>query len=163
MTGAELRGYRKAAGLSQTLLALRAGVSRECVRYWERKNNVEVRFGAPRRFCEVLGFGELSANCARARIWGLTSRNSLQAHLDALADAEMTRYLARAAHRALHRRVVCQANTRKGTHCRNLSEPGKRRCKFHGGKSTGPKTLEGKATIANAQRARWAKWRATRP
>lgn len=29
------------------------------------------------------------------------------------------------------------------------------RCKLHGGKSTGPKTPEGRARIAAAQRARW--------
>lgn len=29
------------------------------------------------------------------------------------------------------------------------------RCKLHGGKSTGPKTAEGRARIAAAQRARW--------
>jgi hypothetical protein len=40
--------------------------------------------------------------------------------------------------------------------------PGKRRCKFHGGASTGPKTSEGRATISAAQRVRWAKWRAAR-
>ncbi len=29
------------------------------------------------------------------------------------------------------------------------------RCRLHGGKSTGPKTPEGRARIAAAQRARW--------
>lgn len=29
------------------------------------------------------------------------------------------------------------------------------RCRLHGGKSTGPKTAEGRARIAEAQRARW--------
>jgi hypothetical protein len=29
------------------------------------------------------------------------------------------------------------------------------RCKLHGGKSTGPKTAEGRARIAAAQRLRW--------
>jgi hypothetical protein len=29
------------------------------------------------------------------------------------------------------------------------------RCRLHGGKSTGPKTPEGRARIAEAQRARW--------
>jgi hypothetical protein len=31
--------------------------------------------------------------------------------------------------------------------------------KFHGGLSTGPKTPEGRARIAEAQRKRWAAWR----
>jgi hypothetical protein len=38
------------------------------------------------------------------------------------------------------------------------SEPGKRRCRFHGGLSTGPRTAEGKVRIAAAQRRRWAEW-----
>ena len=32
------------------------------------------------------------------------------------------------------------------------AEPGKARCRFHGGKSTGPKTQAGRARIAEAQR-----------
>lgn len=53
----------------------------------------------------------------------------------------------------------CGALTRKGTPCRCKPLPGKRRCKFHGGASTGPKTPEGRERIAEAQRRRWAKWR----
>jgi hypothetical protein len=43
---------------------------------------------------------------------------------------------------------------------RNKSEPGRKRCKFHGGRLTGPKTAEGRARIAAAQRKRWARRRA---
>src|SRR5215472_13489883 len=35
-------------------------------------------------------------------------------------------------------------------HCRNWAVPGKRRCRFHGGLSTGPKTPEGKAAVVTA-------------
>jgi hypothetical protein len=43
-------------------------------------------------------------------------------------------------------RVRCGAKRhRDGEPCQALSEPGKRRCRFHGGKSTGPRTPEGKA------------------
>jgi hypothetical protein len=58
------------------------------------------------------------------------------------------------------RRVPCGAKTRKGQPCRNKSEPGRQRCKFHGGRSTGLKTPEGRARIAEAQRRRWDVWRA---
>ena len=54
-------------------------------------------------------------------------------------------------------RVRCRAKTRNGTPCLLMSEPGRKRCKFHGGKSTGPKTMEGRKRIAEAQRHRWAK------
>ncbi|WP_200832596.1 HGGxSTG domain-containing protein [Candidatus Halocynthiibacter alkanivorans] len=56
-------------------------------------------------------------------------------------------------------RVTCGAKTRKNKACRNLSILGKARCKYHGGASTGPKTIEGKERISEAQRKRWAKFR----
>ncbi|TNC63112.1 HGGxSTG domain-containing protein [Rubellimicrobium roseum] len=59
-------------------------------------------------------------------------------------------------------RAPCGALTRKKQPCRALSEPGRQRCRFHGGQSTGPKTPEGRARIAEAQRRRWAAWRATK-
>lgn len=43
---------------------------------------------------------------------------------------------------------------RDGQPCQARSEPGKRRCRFHGGKSTGPRTEEGRArALANLRRA----------
>lgn len=46
-------------------------------------------------------------------------------------------------------RVRCGAKRhRDGEPCEALSEPGKRRCRFHGGRSTGPRTPEGKARVA---------------
>ena len=56
-------------------------------------------------------------------------------------------------------RQRCGALTRKGTTrlCNLL--PSKRRCKFHGGASTGPRTSEGRKHIAEAQRQRCAAWR----
>ena len=38
----------------------------------------------------------------------------------------------------------CQAKTRQGTPCKCKPILGKRRCKFHGGSSAGPKTPAGK-------------------
>jgi len=51
-------------------------------------------------------------------------------------------------------RVPCLAKRRRdGQPCQALSVPGKRRCKWHGGCSTGPKTPEGKAkSLANLRR-----------
>jgi hypothetical protein len=53
-------------------------------------------------------------------------------------------------------RPRCGARTRQGAPCLVRVEPGKRRCRFHGGLSTGPRTAKGKARIAAAQRRRWA-------
>jgi hypothetical protein len=57
-------------------------------------------------------------------------------------------------------RPTCGAQTRKGEPCVARVVPGKRRCRFHGGLSTGPRTAEGKARISAAQRRRWAAWKA---
>ncbi|MCZ6497927.1 MAG: HGGxSTG domain-containing protein [Gammaproteobacteria bacterium] len=56
-------------------------------------------------------------------------------------------------------RPLCGAQTRTGGECKMRVEPGKQRCRFHGGMSTGPKTTEGRARIAEAQRRRWQRWR----
>jgi hypothetical protein len=56
-------------------------------------------------------------------------------------------------------RPVCGARNRQGKPCAVKVEPGKRRCRFHGGLSTGPKTAAGRACIAEAQRRRWNAWR----
>jgi hypothetical protein len=57
------------------------------------------------------------------------------------------------------RRPVCGATNREGRPCGNKGVMGKRRCKFHGGRSTGPLTPEGRARIAAAQKLRWAIYR----
>ncbi|WP_430539519.1 HGGxSTG domain-containing protein [Lysobacter niastensis] len=60
------------------------------------------------------------------------------------------------------RRVVCGARRhRDGRPCQAKSEPGKRRCRFHGGRSTGPRTAEGKTrALANLKQNRSATVRA---
>jgi hypothetical protein len=44
----------------------------------------------------------------------------------------------------------CGAKTRAGTPCQRPAITGKARCSLHGGKSTGPRTEEGRARIAAA-------------
>ena len=162
MTGSELRSHRKAAGLSQQALARGAGVSRDAVQYWEAKAEVDPRGWAPRRLFDALGLKVFcTSNRARGG-WGLTAFDEAQARLDAKADAQLALLRERLARRAARARVRCGAKTRRGTPCRSLSEPGRRRCKFHGGKSTGPRTPEGRARIAEAQRRRWEAWRAAK-
>ena len=65
-------------------------------------------------------------------------------------------WLARVAHAQSTARVTCGAKRhRDGQPCQAKSEPGKRRCRFHGGRSTGPKTPEGKArALANLRQNR---------
>ena len=44
----------------------------------------------------------------------------------------------------------CGAKTRHGIGCQKPPMKGKKRCRLHGGLSSGPKTAEGKARIAAA-------------
>ena len=56
-------------------------------------------------------------------------------------------------------RPACGAKTRSGGKCALRVEPGKKKCRLHGGLSTGPKTKEGRERIAAANRERWARRR----
>ena len=60
--------------------------------------------------------------------------------------------------------ALCGAKTRSGTPCAKYPINGKRRCRLHGGLSTGPRTAEGKARIAAAQlkHGRYVNWREKR-
>jgi len=44
----------------------------------------------------------------------------------------------------------CLAKTRRGTECQKPAIKGRSRCQLHGGRSTGPRTEEGRARIAAA-------------
>ena len=52
------------------------------------------------------------------------------------------------------KRARCGAKCRSGQPCKRLAMPGRKRCRNHGGCSTGPKTAEGQARIAEANRRR---------
>ena len=43
--------------------------------------------------------------------------------------------------------LACGAKTRAGTPCKNPAVRGRRRCRMHGGRSTGAKTPEGRARL----------------
>lgn len=160
-TGAQLQAVRRDAGYSQSALACLIGCSRNAVSYWENQSvidNGSLRYGVPKRIGKALGFEPLPINrtSTRARgdgvlLWHDAQQRSL--------DREFERLKARLASSAARHRQQCGAQTRKGQPCRNMSEAGRRRCKFHGGCSTGPKTAEGKARISEAQKARWAAYR----
>lgn len=67
-------------------------------------------------------------------------------------------YLQKHGRLAAHMRVPCGGRRRSdGQPCTALSVPGKRRCKWHGGCSTGPRTVDGKARVtANLRKRRGA-------
>jgi transcriptional regulator with XRE-family HTH domain len=153
MTGAELQTARAEAGWSQRELARRAGIHRSTVQYWEAKAGVDPLSWSMKRIARAFGWRISRHHRARAR----------HRVLDRETDAEfINRHFTGSTRRTLlrivNRRVICAAKTRKGTPCKAKSEPGKKRCRFHGGLSTGPKTEEGRRRIAEAQRSRWLKY-----
>lgn len=138
MTGAELKALRLSQGLSRPKLATLAAVHPHSVKYWEAKETVDLLGWAPKRLLSAIGYfpqarepRENFPTSARAGGGVLISESRI-------SDSGK-----------------CGAKTRRGGHCRARPIPGKTRCKFHGGLSTGPKTTEGKARIAEAQRRRW--------
>lgn len=154
MTGAELQAHRKAVGLTQQNLAKLAGIGRDAVSYWECKDQIDLRGWAVRRMLTALGIpldSVLMDQYARARGWGLSQSDDILAKFQTIARV-------RPSTRHKEKRSICGAKTRKGEPCLNKSEPGRARCKFHGGKSTGPKSEEGRARIAEAQKKRWTKF-----
>ena len=60
--------------------------------------------------------------------------------------------------------VRCGAKTRSGVPCAKFPMEGKRRCRLHGGLSTGPKTDAGREAIsaANTKHGRYKNWREKR-
>lgn len=86
---------------------------------------------------------------------GINSRIA-DARARAYDSGGVTRRQAANAAQSASLRVVCRARRhRDGQPCRALSEPGKRRCRFHGGRSTGPRTPEGRAlALANLKQNR---------
>lgn len=140
-TGADLRAARLAKGWSLRELARRARLTHGAVRYWEAKTRVDPRGHAPKRIAQALG-AKLPDNF----------RTTMRARSGALVFSAFMP-------KAKPAQTRCGARTRKGHPCRARPEPGRTRCRFHGGKSTGPRTPEGKARVAEAQRKRWAEWR----
>lgn len=62
----------------------------------------------------------------------------------------------------MRQKIKCGARTRRGTPCQCKAIRTKRgamRCRLHGGLSTGPRTIEGRARISEAMRQRWEKQR----
>jgi hypothetical protein len=59
----------------------------------------------------------------------------------------------------MRQKIKCGARTRRGAPCQCKAIRTKRgamRCRLHGGLSSGPKTIEGRARISEAMRQRWA-------
>jgi len=156
VTGKELAKIRKAAGLSQTRLAELSGVGRHAISYWANRATVSPTAYAIIAIARVLNLPDIGGVKRARTTWGIRMRALVEAQ-NLAAKRQMEWLLEQAVLEAANRRVQCNAKTRKGSPCLCQSEPGKQRCKFHGGLSTGPRTQAGRERIAEAQRKRWAK------
>lgn len=156
--GRQLRMLRNHVGLTQSRLARLASVGRHTVGCWESKPKFQRWSKELRNIVSVLErLCRYRAGQTRARGHGvLHSRSSKKVHCADWNAGFGSKNQPRSNERV---RVRCGAKTRKGTPCRLLSEPGKRRCNYHGGKSTGPRTAAGRARISAAQIARWESFR----
>ena len=102
----------------------------------------------------------LRASDERVRLRKL-EKAAQQTRLKLLAE-ERQRDCEERSRRREARKQLCGARTRAGHPCKRKGLGRGGRCPNHGGASTGPKTQEGRARIAAAQRRRWAAWRAVR-
>ena len=160
LTGKDLKRLRRAKGVNQTEMGRMVGIGRQSVSYWERKPKIDWKctlYDRPGKMLKALGYDlPYFFTSTRARGRGvLVHEDKEQERLDRASEKRLDRILKQV---AWHQQR-CNATTRNGHPCKLMSEPGRTRCKFHGGKSTGPKTEEGKARIAEAQRKRWAEYR----
>lgn len=131
-SGDELKAFRAAIGWTQRELAERSDIHVQTVKYWEAWKG------------PLIGH---ACNCFKAAF--------AAAGLNDLMHWKLT-------HAPVQRPAVsdrCGARTRAGTPCKAKGLPGTGRCKFHGGRSTGPRTEAGRQRIAAIQRERWRLYR----
>lgn len=153
----ELRAARKALGWSQGELAKRSGFSRRTVAYHEQKPGGRIDGVAPAAFRAVLlEAGAVLAPAPPRRMpppspfelvfWRRPPKIKVLRDPPAPRPPKLPPQ-------------ICGARTRDGDPCKAKAVAGKKRCRNHGGLSTGPRTVEGLAVIAAAQRARHARER----
>jgi DNA-binding XRE family transcriptional regulator len=139
-SGDELRAARKAAGWTQKELAARSGFTAQTVKYHERRKG-RLDGVAPSRFRDA--FEAAGVVLPEPPLTFRPRHGNSIAALYFIPDCKP--HLPR---------LRCRARTRKGTPCRAMALPGKARCKFHGGMSTGPKSDAGKERIRQALKRR---------
>ncbi|WP_082549965.1 helix-turn-helix domain-containing protein [Mesorhizobium sp. Root157] len=138
--GDELRACRKAAGWTQKELAARSGFTAQTVKYHERRKG-RLDGVAPSHFRDAFE--------AAGVMLPEPPRTFRPRHGDLIAV-----FYSMPVCKPHLPRLRCEARTRKGTPCRALALPGKQRCKFHGGMSTGPNSDAGKERIRQALKQR---------
>ena len=162
--GSALRSCRREAGMTQKALAAAAGIHTNSVKYAERQTKRLRGWASERMRLALVAAGvkiaepirPFSPPASERRQWEaewIERKMREAASRSALCSVTCS---ASAAERADPvERQPCGAKTRKGTSCLAMSVRGKKRCRLHGGLSTGPKTEAGRRRVAEAQRRRW--------
>lgn len=130
--GDELKAFRAAIGWTQLELAKRSDIHVQTVKYWEARKGPLIGHA-----CNRFKAAFAAAGLVDLTLWKLT-------HAPARKPAVSDR---------------CGARTKAGTPCKAKGLPRTGRCKFHGRRSTGPRTEEGRQRIAAIQRERWHLYR----
>ena len=183
-TGSQIRAARALLGWSRQVLAEAASVHVNTVVYWEQQEEIPTGvYSEPHacrliqqalvkagvvfllsptpgvRFCQKTPISGAVREPARARVMG-------SKRLEIEKDNFVRRYGGHALDTDTNaptppsndrRKSECGAKTRAGQPCRRRGSGRGGRCINHGGHSTGPKTVEGRQRIAEAQRRRWAR------
>lgn len=125
----DLRRLRKLAGMSQRDLSGMTGLHLDTVKYWEGQSGRRLD-----------GVGPVKMRTA-LETTGIVVPRPGEPAVTLPAPPRMP--------------STCGARNRHGSACQCKPMAGKRRCKYHGGMSTGPKTAAGLERIRAAMRARW--------
>ena len=143
LTGPQLQALRQKRGVTQVEVAEFIGCNPHTISYWERKpGTISTRHGVPKRMVQALG---IEVRSLSSPTWAKSAMPPTVA--GSSYDSPQS---------------TCDAQMEHGLLCQKSPEPGRSRCKQHGGLSTGPRTIAGKLAVAAAQRARWATYRQQR-
>ncbi len=181
-TGSQIRAARALLGWSRHVLAEAASLHVNTVVYWEQQQEIPsgphsephacrlmrqallkadvVVLSSPApgvRFCQKTPISGTVRAPARARVMGSKRLENEEDNFVRPSGgyARDTEGNTPAPPSNDRRKSECGAKTRSGQPCRRQGSGRGGRCINHGGYSTGPKTVEGRQRIADAQRRRW--------
>ena len=174
--GCQISAARALLGWSRAQLAAAAGLNVNSIAYWEAMTVISakrephacarIRQALHQAGVEFVGHAKPGARLAENANYVMRPPSRARARHGVI---RVSAHLAVAARNKTQPAVAarrkpsgpCGARTRTGAPCRRTGLSNGR-CPNHGGLSSGPRTPEGRARIAEVQRRRWAAWRSHR-
>jgi len=154
VTGSDLKELRRMFGFSRRQLAIHIEVHPDTIRYWERKTLLSAYAKVPMQILQELGIGVLDVSTVLRSV----RFKRLITHLTIERPRELAEPTPEEGGAIGGNKISsCAAKTRTGSLCQAKPVPGRKRCRMHGGLSTGPKTEAGRMRISRAQKKRRAK------